>query len=134
MDVLSNVKKGYKLGVVGSRSIEDPLYVYSCIEEVISRIGEKPVCIVSGGAKGVDSYSAKYAEVNGIRMEEFLPNYKLYGKSAPFIRNKTIVENSDILLVIWDGESRGTVNSMQHAEKLGVPIKLMMYNTSTLDL
>ena len=44
--------------------------------------------IVSGGAKGVDSLAREYAERKGIKLTEFIPEYKSYGRAAPIVRNR----------------------------------------------
>lgn len=64
--------------------------------------------IVSGGARGIDSCARKYAQTSGIKLTEFLPEYKRYGRSAPIKRNRTIIDYADIVIAFWDGASRGT--------------------------
>ncbi len=47
------------------------------------------------------------------------PEYdKFPAKSAPIIRNETIVKMSDILLAFWDGKSKGTLSTIKLARKL----------------
>ncbi len=75
--------------------------------------------IVSGGAKGVDMCAAEYARRNGIILTEFLPEYKKYGRGAPIIRNKTIVDYSDMVIAFWDGKSRGTLSVIKYCERIG---------------
>jgi uncharacterized phage-like protein YoqJ len=41
-----------------------------------------------------------------------------YGKAAPILRNQKMVEISDMVLVIWDGQSKGTKSTIQYAKKL----------------
>ena len=120
-------KEYYNLGVVGSRSIRDQGYVWSCIEEVIRLVGEKPRCIVSGGAIGVDGYAAQYAKEHEIFLIEHYPDYRKHGSSAPFIRNEKIVKDSAVLVAVWDGESNGTLNSINIAKKLGIPTNIFVY-------
>ena len=70
-----------KIAIVGSRNIDSvnmKEYLVKCDE------------IISGGAKGIDSLAAKYANENNIKLTEFLPEYNIYGKAAPIIRNKKI--------------------------------------------
>lgn len=43
--------------------------------------------IVSGGAKGIDACARKWAEKNGLKITEFLPDYSRYGRAAPIKRN-----------------------------------------------
>ena len=84
-----------------------------------------PDTIVSGGAKGVDTYAKKYAIKNNIPIIEFLPDYRKYGRKAPLMRNLQIVDNCDFLLAFWDGISRGTKFTIDYAEKRGVPLKIV---------
>ena len=47
--------------------------------------------IVSGGATGVDTSAGEYAVRNQIKLTEFLPDYKRYGRGAPIVRNMEII-------------------------------------------
>ncbi len=97
-----------KIAVVGSRNLspsEAELDMYlSDAEE-----------IVSGGARGVDSCAVEYAKKHGIKLTEFLPKYQLYGRGAPIIRNKEIVDYADKIIAFWDGSSGGTLSVIKYA-------------------
>jgi hypothetical protein len=45
--------------------------------------------------------------------------------AAPLIRNRLIVEECDCLIAFWDGQSRGTKSTLDLAEKLGKPTKII---------
>ena len=64
--------------------------------------------IVSGGARGADALAEIYARENRIRMIIHKPRLDLYGKSAAYYRNIKIVDDCDIMIALWDGESPGT--------------------------
>lgn len=82
--------------------------------------------IVSGGARGIDTCARRYAEQNNIKLTEFLPDYDRFGRGAPLRRNITIIENSDLVLAFWDGESRGTKFVIDQCKKRGKPIKIFL--------
>ena len=107
-----------KIAVVGSRSITIPI---NDISIYISDADE----IVSGGAVGVDSCAAEYAKRNGLKLTEFLPQYERYGRAAPIIRNKKIVDYADKIVVFWNGSSRGTLSVIKYAEKAGKPCEII---------
>lgn len=93
-----------KIAIVGSRSIDNlPL-----LEEIWDRLElDYDNTIISGGAKGVDTNGRQLAEKYGMDIIEYLPDWNRYGKSAGFRRNKTIIQECDECICIWDGESHG---------------------------
>jgi len=105
-----------KVAVIGSRSLEVPNLETYLPPDVTE--------IVSGGAKGVDMSARKYANDNGIKIVEFLPDYKQFGRGAPLKRNLQIIEYSDIVLAFWDGVSRGTKYVIENCKKLGVRLQV----------
>ena len=105
-----------KVAVIGSRS----LHVSNLEKYLPPEVTE----IVSGGARGVDSSAREYATANGIRIVEFLPNYKEFGRGAPLKRNLQIIEYSDTVLAFWDGVSRGTKFVIDNCKKLGVSLQV----------
>lgn len=99
-----------KIAVVGSRNI-----TVKNMEKYLLDGDE----IVSGGAKGVDACAAEYAERNGLKLTVFLPKYERYGRAAPILRNREIVDYADKIIAFWDGHSKGTLSVIQYAEKIG---------------
>ena len=100
-----------KLAIVGSRGIEHvdlDKYVDQDVDE-----------IVSGGAIGVDACAAQYAKSRSLKLTEFLPQYERYGRGAPIVRNKAIVDYADKVLVFWNGSSKGTQSVIKYAQKTG---------------
>ena len=81
--------------------------------------------IVSGGAKGVDTCVARYAKEKEIPLTEFLPDYSRYGKGAPVVRNKQIVDYADKVVVFWDGSSKGTLSVIRYAERINKSCEIM---------
>ena len=106
-----------KLAIIGSRNIQiDDLspYIPSDCDEIIS-----------GGARGVDTCAAEYARNHGLKLTEFLPEYDKYGRAAPIVRNRAIVEASDEVLAFWDGSSRGTKSVIDFCQKTAKPCRVV---------
>lgn len=99
-----------KLAIIGSRSLT--------IEKLEEYIPEGVTEIVTGGARGIDSCAAEYAEKNGIPLTVFLPDYRRYRGGATFRRNEKIVRYADCVLAFWDGKSRGTMHVLRLCRKL----------------
>lgn len=101
-----------KIAVVGSRN-------YRSRGNVTDFVGSLPrdAVIVSGGARGVDSWAVESA---GDRLVEVYPaEWEKWGRSAGFRRNQTIVDACDELYAFWDGLSKGTLDSIQRAATAG---------------
>lgn len=81
--------------------------------------------IVSGGACGVDTQAAAYAGEKKIKLTEFLPHYQIYGRAAPLLRNRQIVDYADEVIAFWDGISKGTLSVIRYCEKTGTPCKVI---------
>jgi hypothetical protein len=105
----------FHLGVVGSRTFNDYELCKKTLDKIVKKLLNKheQIIIVSGGANGADSLAKKYAKEHKIKIIEFLPNWDKHGKAAGFIRNKDIIEKSDILVAFWDGKSAGTLSSIK---------------------
>lgn len=89
-----------KIAVIGSRGLK--------VDNLGKYLPDEVTEIVSGEAKGIDTCAREYANANGIKLKEFLPEYEKYGRSAPLKRNLQIIDYADLVLAFWDGQSRGT--------------------------
>ena len=131
-----------KIGIVGSRKYTNK----KKIKDLLYEIKQKPyteVEIVSGGQRdGADGYARKFALELGMDYVEFPPahyNWNMYCKLSAtkynkpyyvtnyFKRNKQIAEYSDMIIAfIPEGvESKGTMNTISHAERLKKMIKII---------
>lgn len=106
-----------KVAVVGSRGLT--------VENLGKYLPENTTEIISGGARGVDTSAKEYALQNGLKLTEYLPEYKKYGKSAPLKRNITIIKNADLVLAFWDGTSHGTEFVIKNCLKNHIPLKVI---------
>lgn len=98
-----------KIAIIGSRNL-----IVENLEKYIPNNCEE---IVSGGADGVDKCAKDYANKLKIDLKEFFPEYNNYGRSAPIVRNKMIVDYSDEVIAFWNGESKGTKSVIDYCKK-----------------
>lgn len=126
-----NLSEKLKLAVVGSRTIDSfgiiDLYGLGALSMMgfeMFDVGH----IISGGALGADTLAKelhkKYKKVSvwgEMKLVEHLPDWDKYGKSAGFRRNKTIVDDCEAAIVLWDTKSHGTENTMWNLDDQGKP-------------
>lgn len=109
-----------KVAVIGSRHAPDSVS-RRILEELPANVSE----IVSGGAEGVDRMAEQVAEILGIPVRVFPPDYPRYGRQAPLIRNEQIVDYADEVLAFWNGESRGTGHTIALCLKKNRPVRVI---------
>jgi len=115
-----------KLAIVGSRSIDDEAWAWEKIDKFIQEHIVFPLVIISGGSKGIDSFAQRYASSKGYDYIQYLPLHQVDRATKYFpahfhARNRQIVDNSDKILVLWDGTSRGTENTIYYAREKSKP-------------
>ena len=98
-----------KLAIIGSRGL--------WVEDVGAYLPPGVTELVSGGAKGIDTCAREYALSHGLKLTEFLPDYRRYGRAAPLVRNREIVAYADQVLAFWDGNSPGTKRVIDQCNK-----------------
>ena len=107
-----------KIAVIGSRNL--------VVQNLEKYLPGQTTEIVSGGAKGVDTCAREYAKAKGLKLTEFLPEYKKYGRKAPLKRNLQIINYADEVLAFWDGQSRGTKFVIEHCKAQNKPIRIFL--------
>jgi hypothetical protein len=112
-----------KLAVVGGRDFDD--YQLFCWH--LFGLHLPITTIISGGARGADSFAKSFALNLKFEYIEFPADWGKYGKRAGYLRNVQIVDECDLLIAFWDGESKGTKHSIDLAEKAGKLYKIVRY-------
>lgn len=107
-----------KLAIIGSRN--------AGFVNLGAHIPERPELIISGGARGVDTFAAEFAHENNIPLKVFKPDYKAHLQGAPIRRNELICKECTHLLAFWDGKSKGTEYTIKYARKLGRHVEVVL--------
>ena len=113
-----------RVAIVGSRDLRNnEEYWYN---KICGSVPKNCTEIVSGGAEGIDTLARRYAKEHGLLLKEFLPEYERYGKSAAFVRNGRIVEYAHMVIAFWDGQSKGTADTIVKCYQLDKPVEIFM--------
>jgi len=102
-----------RITICGSRGIKDYNLVKSIIEQSKFSITE----INCGMASGVDMLAYRWALENKIPIHQYPPNWNIDGRKAGALRNCKMVDESEGVIAIWDGISKGTPITINHAKK-----------------
>lgn len=116
-----------KIAIVGSREFKDKDFVEKMVAKKLSN-GD---CLISGGARGVDTWAEEAISIleTGlykfkIEKKIFKPDWNKYGKRAGFLRNELIINEADHVIAFWDGKSKGTKHSIDLAIKANKPLDI----------
>ena len=82
--------------------------------------------VVSGKARGADTFGEIWANEHGIPVKEFPADWDKFGRSAGPIRNGQMAEYGDALIAFLAPGSKGTKNMIEQAQKKGLFV--LVYN------
>lgn len=129
-----------KIAIVGSRKFKDRDFVENRIPEILRT---SKYILISGGAKGIDSWAKEMADFLGCKSIIFKANWKdlshpdavikngkygQYDAMAGFRRNQVIVDEADKIVAFWDGKSSGTKDTIDRAIRAGKPLDIYVRN------
>jgi DNA processing protein len=146
----TNLLKKIKISIVGSRSPNQ--YARQCIHQISNKLSNAGICIVSGGAIGIDAIAHKAAcanntimvagtgldkrypsanrnmiqeiENDGLVISQFEAGVPSNRWNFP-LRNEIVVALSDILIVAYADINSGTMRSVEYAVKMGKEIYVL---------
>lgn len=107
-----------RLIIAGSRTFSISVEM---ITEILNGFDLLPDEIVCGMCDGVDLSGYDWAKHFTKDIKEF-PYLSHLGKAGGPVRNNQMAEYSDVLLLIWDGESNGSKSILKEMKKLKKPV------------
>lgn len=119
------------IAIVGSRDFPVPAEAEKAVRGYVRSL-PRGTTVVSGGARGTDTWAEEEAEKRGLERKIFpvdkkgLPAYGTKGSKAAYRkraleRNQKIVDAADVLVAFWDGSSTGTEDSIKRAQAAKIP-------------
>ena len=118
-----------RLIICGGRDFRD----YDLFRSRLDRLTAyyENIRIISGHARGVDTFAERYAAEKGIPISIFPAEWAKYGKAAGPIRNRAMLdfakEETPVVAAFWDGKSRGTANMIKLAKTAGAECHVFLY-------
>lgn len=108
--------------VCGWRDYADKQYLWS----VLDGFGPPEITeVISGMARGADSFAAEWAERFGFPLHKFPADWDKHGRAAGPIRNQQMLDEGKPDLVLAFPGGRGTADMISRARKAGVEVRVV---------
>lgn len=114
-------KNPLRVLVCGGREYKDKERVYLELDTLDSHFG--PLLIISGVARGADSFGIDWGEERGYEVLKFPADWHTYGRAAGHIRNQQMLQTALPDLVLAFPGGTGTADMVRRALKAGVEVK-----------
>jgi hypothetical protein len=108
-----------KTAIIGSRTATD----YEKLKQGLE--GLHITEVLTGGAQGADQFAERYAREHGLPCTVMIADWSRHGIKAGPIRNGELVAAADQVVAYWDGESRGTADTIRKARRAGLPVRII---------
>ena len=115
-----------KVIVAGSREVPKNK-IREIVDFIIENLPEETTHIICGEARGIDSIGKKIANTVGLDTISMPADWEKFGQSAGHIRNGEMAKIADMLILVWDGSSKGSSNMKKQATKRNLVIREMVF-------
>lgn len=117
-----------KIAIVGTRN---PGVTYQEWEKLLlDKINPDEIqMVISGGAKGVDTFAKLFAARHHNPYMEFAPRYDVYGRYATLKRNTQIVKEATTVIAFPSPDSKGTLHTIREAHRMKKQVMVVTVST-----
>lgn len=115
-----------KVAIIGSREGFTEKFVHDKLWVLLANLLTSDT-IITGGARGVDSYAESFAKKFGCNLEIIEP-IDFINKTNYLFRNVEIITKADAVIAFWDGKSKGTEFVINYASHRAKDLKVVRLN------
>lgn len=117
-----------KLAIVGTRN---PGVSYQEWEKLLlDQINPDEIqMVISGGAKGVDTFAKSFAGRHHKPYMGFAPQYSVYGRYAILKRNTQIAQEASDVIAFPSPDSKGTLHTIREARRMKKQVTVVPVST-----
>ena len=127
--------------IAGGRDFNDFKLLESNINKIFKQlsdeklisiyVNESNIEIICGKARGADTLGEQFAKEYKLSIKYFPADWNTYGKSAGYRRNAEMAnyakEDNGVLIVFWDGKSKGTKHMIDLAKSNNIRVFIINY-------
>lgn len=95
---------------------------YFVIYDSLDKLEITPTLIISGEARGADSWAKQWANDRNIKYKGYPADWNLYGAKAGYYRNKQMLEEGNPELVVAFPGEKGTRMMISLANNALIPV------------
>ncbi len=121
------------LGIVGSRTYSDKDLMYAWLDRLNKELGPFDR-VVLGDSNGPDILGKRWAIINNIEVKVCYADWTNKGVQASYLRNISIIENSDLIVAFWDGDSKGTAHAIRITRMVNKPLLVISKSGNNYEL
>lgn len=121
------------LGVVGSRTYTDKDLMFAWLDRLQKELGPFDR-IITGDSNGPDILAKFWGNSNNIEIKVCYADWTRQGNQASYLRNINIIENSDLVVAFWDGDSKGTAHAIRITRSLNKPLLVISRSGNNYEL
>ena len=118
-EIGAHLPDGTLVAVTGGKEVADPGAVWSVLDRTHAKHAD--MVLVHGGAPGIETVAAKWAEARGVHQLIVRPDWKAHGRAAPFRRNDEMLDLLPKGVIAFAG-SGVTGNLVDKARQMGIPV------------
>jgi hypothetical protein len=114
--------------VCGTRTFDQRAFIEEKMDRLVMKLDGPIIC--TGAAAGADKLAEDWALSRGLLLKRFHPDWGKHGKKAGPIRNREMCEYAAerkpaFLVAFHDGVSKGTLDCIVTARKLGIKVRII---------
>jgi len=120
--------------IAGSRNYNNYEEMEKTINYLLKNQKDKEITIISGGCSGADSLAERYAKKYNLKCEVIKAEWRKYGKSAGYIRNKKMhefIKDKPFrgCVCFWNETSKGTQQNFKLAKIYKTPLRVFSFKS-----
>jgi len=116
----------FKVAVSGGTDFTDYARLETYLDKVLRQRAPN-VVIYTGTSGGTEHLVTRYAENKGYPIKIFITDYDQYGIKARYVRNVSMIQDVDALVVFWDDLDKCTEHCLKTADLFEVPHSVAYY-------
>lgn len=112
--------------ICGSRTFKDEGLMYATLNT-------SPYIdtVIHGAAAGADTLAHDWAMTYARHVDIYRADWIREGRAAGILRNERMLKfgRPDRVVAFWDGKSKGTQHMIEIAQKAGIPVQVVRFDT-----